>query len=82
MWRELAAPAPSPSPAGCLDDLVDPLVAEIEGRGEFAQGCAAQMQPAHGPVELRLGDLGRMVRLDELFLRLPGRCQQLLVHLV
>ena len=80
MWRELAAPAPSPCPAGCLDDLVDPLVAEIQGRGEFAQRCAAQMEPADGPVELRFGDVGGMVCLDELLLRLPGGCQQLLIH--
>ena len=29
VWREPAAPAPSPCPTGCLDDLVDPLVAEM-----------------------------------------------------
>jgi hypothetical protein len=37
------------------------------------------MEPADGPVELRFSDLGGMVCLDELFLRLPGGCQQFLM---
>jgi hypothetical protein len=77
-----AAPSPSPPPAGGLDDLVDPLVAEMQGCGELAQRCAAQMQAADGAVKLSFGDLGGVVCLDELFLRLPGRGQQLLVHIV
>ena len=71
VWGKLAAPSPSPPPAGCLDDLVDPLVAEVQGGSEFAQRCAAQRQAADGTVELSLGDPGGMVSLDELFLRLP-----------
>ena len=39
------------------------------------------MEPSDGPVELRFSDLGGMVCLDELFLRLPGGCQQSLIHL-
>ena len=31
-------------------------------------------------MELRLSDLGGMVYLDELFLHLPGGCQQFLIH--
>jgi hypothetical protein len=40
------------------------------------------MQAADGTVKLSFGDLGGMVCLDELFLRLPGRCKQLLIHIV
>jgi hypothetical protein len=40
------------------------------------------MQPADGTVELRLGDLGGMVSLDELFLRLSCGYQQVLIHIV
>jgi hypothetical protein len=61
---------------------VDPLVAEVQGGGELAQRCPAQMQAADGMVKLSLGDLGGMVCLDELFLRLPGRCKEFLVHAV
>jgi hypothetical protein len=59
---------------------VDPLVAEVQGCGELAQRCAAEMQAADGTVELGFGDVGGMVCLDELFLRLPGRGQQLRIH--
>jgi hypothetical protein len=77
-----ATPSPLPAPTGGLDDLVDPLVAEVQGGGEFAQRCAAEVQAADGAVKLGFGDLGGMVRLDALFLRLPGRCKQLLIHIV
>src|SRR6266404_6483335 len=62
---ERAAPYPSARAAGCLHDLVDPLVAELQGCGEFAQRWAAQVQPAHRPVKLGLGDLGSVVCIDE-----------------
>lgn len=39
------------------------------------------MEPADGPVELRFGDLGGMVGLDESFLCPPGGCQQVRIHL-
>lgn len=82
IWGMLAAPSPSSRSAGGLDDLVDPLVAEVQGGGEFAQRRAAEVQAAEGAVELGFGNLGGMVCLDELVLRLPGRCQQLLIHIV
>jgi hypothetical protein len=78
----LAASSPSPPPAGCSDDLVYPLVAEVQGCGELAQRCAAQVQAADGTVELCLGDLGSVVCLDELFLRLSGCGEQFLIHVV
>jgi hypothetical protein len=40
------------------------------------------MQAADGTVKLSFGDLGGMVCLDEPFLCLPGRGQQLLIHIV
>src|SRR5258708_9204503 len=80
VWGEPAALSPSPPPAGGLYDLVHPLVAEVQRRGGLAQGAPAQMQAADGTVKLSLGDLGGMVCLDELFLRLPGRRKELLVH--
>ena len=79
--RKVAAPSPSARPAGCLDNLVHPLVTKVQGRGEFTQRRATQMQAAHRPVKLDLGDLGSVIRLDEAFLRQPGR-RQLLVHAV
>ncbi len=50
----------------------------MQGCGELAQRCAAQVQAADGAVKLSFGDLGGTVCLDELLLRLPGRGQQLL----
>jgi len=76
-----AASSPSPPTAGGLDDLVHPLVTEVESGGEFPQGRAAEMQATNGTVELSLGDLCGMVGLNELFLRPSGRGQQVLVHL-
>ncbi len=73
--REAAVPSPSACPAGCLHDLVDPLVAELQGCGELAQRGAAQVQPPHRPVKLGLGDLGSMVCLDEPLLCALGRRQ-------
>jgi hypothetical protein len=61
---------------------VHPLVADVQGYGEFAQRCAVQMQATDGTVKLGFGDLRGMVRLDESFLCLPGRCQQLCVQVV
>jgi hypothetical protein len=40
------------------------------------------MQPADGTVELRFGDLGGVVCLDELFLRPPGGRQEFVIHAV
>jgi len=79
---KVAAPSPSACPAGCLDNLVHPLVTEVQGCAEFAQRCAAQVQAAHRPVKLSFGDVGSVVCLDEVFLRQPGRREQLLVHVV
>jgi len=59
---------------------VHPLVAEVESGGEFAERRAAEVEPAHGPMELRLGDLGGVIGLDHPLLRLPGGGQQPLVH--
>jgi hypothetical protein len=44
---------------------VDPLVAEAERICDLAQRAAGELQPAHGLVEIRLGDVGGAFGVDE-----------------
>jgi len=67
-----APPSPSARAAGCRDDLMDSLVAEVQDCGEFAERSAAQVQAAHRAMKLSSGDLGSVLRLDEAHLRPLG----------
>jgi hypothetical protein len=74
--------SPSTRSAGGLDDLVDPLVAEVQGASEFAQRRATQMQSAYRAMKPSSGNLGSVFRFDEPLFCSFGQCPQLLVHAV
>jgi esterase/lipase superfamily enzyme len=76
------ASGPAAGAAGLLDDLVHPLVAQAQGRGDLAQRRAAQVQAPDGPVELRAGHLEVTFGVDQLLLGEPGLGEQVIVHRV
>jgi hypothetical protein len=77
-----AAPLPSSGTPCRLNDLMDALVAEMQGFGDFTQRPTAQVQATHGTVEFSAGHLGFMLCLNEPPVCAPRAGRQLLLHVV
>ena len=60
-----AALAPAAASPGVFHDLVHALVTEAEGVRDLAKRPSRELEPAHGPVEIRAGDLGRVLSVDD-----------------
>lgn len=76
----LAAPSSPPANAAIIDDLMDALVAQAEGFGNFAHRCTGQVHAADRATVFRLGDPELIFELSNPVGRDSGLSQQVLIN--
>jgi hypothetical protein len=76
----LPAPSSPPADATVFDDLVDALVADAEGIGNFAHRCTRQVQAPNRSTVFRSGSLELVLELSDTARRSRGLSQQVLIN--